>query len=247
MNDLATINPAKAPAPISQDRANKARETFSRIRSQFLAPFDAWEQAEAVGAVERSRMVDRPRYLAPRVYQPKHPASEEDRSTQLARFDAAMRNQPEPAALLAMRADMDAAANGPAAPPANRLIIATMVASFPNVRPHSPETYLEALFEALEHTGLPPAAIAKTCNIICTTSTFAPTVAEVLAKAKDVQTGLSFGVKQIDLYIEVIAWAKKVRGWLETVPLLAKDRSNIDRAPSPPKSLAFHSSKVDWV
>lgn len=251
MTDVTNYEQGRAPVQRANNpsaaKADKVRQTLARIRSQFLTTFDAWDQAQAVGAAERNRMMDRPAFLAPRVYQPSHPTSEENREAQLARFDAALQNQPDSAALQALRADMEAAANGPASSAANRLIIATMVASFPNVRPHSPETYLEALIEALDHTGLPPAAIAKTCNEIYTTSTFAPTVAEVLAKAKEVHASLANGVRNIDRYGEVIAWATEVRRWLETVPLLATDRANYDRPPAPPANLSFHRSKVDWV
>lgn len=251
MNDVANYEQGRAPVQRSGNpsaaKADKVRQTLARIRSQFLTPFDAWERAQAVGAAERDRMMGRPSFLAPRIYQPRHPTTEEDRTAQLARFDDALQNQPDAAALQALRADMEAAANGPASPAANRLIIATMVASFPNVRPHSPETYLEALIEALDHTGLPPAAIAKTCNEIYTTSTFAPTVAEVLEKAKEVHAALSNRVWQIDRYGEVIAWAEGVRHWLATVPLELPNRSNFERAPEPPANLSFHRSKVDWV
>jgi len=251
MTDVTNYEPGRAPTARpdnpSEAKADKARQTIARIRSQFLAPFDAWERAQAVGAAERDRMRDRPTFLAPRVYQPAHPATEEGREAQLARFDAALQNQPDAAALQGLRAAMDGAANGPTNPTANRLIIATMVAAFPNVRPHSPETYLEALIEALDHTGLPPAAIAKTCNEIVTTSTFAPAVAEVLDKAKEVHATLTYGVRQIDRYSEVIAWAEGVRHWLATVPLELPDRSNFERAPAPPANLSFHRSKVDWV
>lgn len=251
MTDVASFDhgraPAQRPSNPSAAKADKVRQTIARIRSQFLAPFDAWERAEAVGATERSRMVDRPQFLAPRVLQPIHPATEEQRAFQLARFDASLKNQPDVAALADLRAAMAAAANGPAVPAANRLIIATMIASFPNVRPHSPETYMEALIEALDHTGLPPAAIAKTCNEIHTTSTFAPTAAEVLEKAREVHATLTFGVKQIDRYAEIAAWATGVRQWLETVPLLAADRANFDRPPQAPANLSFHRSNVDWV
>lgn len=251
MTDVANYEQGRAPVQRASNpsaaKADKVRQTLARIRSQFLTPFDAWERAQAVGAAERGRMMGRPSFLAPRVFQPSHPTTEEDRTAQLARFDAALQNQPDVADLQALRADMEAASNGPASPAANRLIIATMVASFPNVRPHSPETYLEALIEVLDHTGLPPAAIAKTCNEIHRTSTFAPTAAEVLDKAKEVHANLTFGVKQIDRYAEVVAWATEVRHWLETVPLLATDRANYDRPPAPPANLSFHRSKVDWV
>lgn len=108
------------------------------------------------------------------------------------------------------------------------------------------ETYLEALIEALDHTGLPPAAVAKTCNEVYSTSTFAPTVAEVLTKAKETHASLSFAVRQIDQYAELMAWAKKVRDWIATVPLLKEDRANADRAPRPPASLTFHRSTAEW-
>lgn len=251
MTNVATYDHGRAPAQRAAQpgdvKADKVRKTIARIRSQFLAPFDAWERAAAAGATERARMIDRPQFLAPRVLQPMHPATEEQRAFQLARFDASLQNQPDVTSLADLRADMDAAANGPPLPAATRLIIGTMVASFPNVRPHSPETYLEALIEALDHTGLPPAAIAKTCNEIYLTSTFAPTGAEVLEKAKEVHATLTFGVKQIDRYAEVVAWATGVRQWLETVPLLAADRTNYDRPPQAPANLSFHRSTVDWV
>lgn len=251
MTQVAAYDHGRAPAPRPAQpgdaKADKVRKTIARIRIQFLAPFDAWERAAAGGAVERGRMIDRPQFLSPRVLQPMHPATEEQRAFQLARFDASLKNQPEAASLADLRADMDAAANGSPLPAATRLIIGTMVASFPNVRPHSPETYLEALIEALDHTGLPPAAIAKTCNEIYLTSTFAPTGAEVLEKAKEVHATLSFRVKQIDRYAEIMDWAVKVRSWLETVPLLAPDRSNAARAPLPPANLSYHPSRVDWV
>ncbi len=228
-------------------KADKARKTFANIRRQFLAPFDAWEKAVQIGAEERSRMVDRPAYLSPRVYCPTHPATEDQRLQQLALFDAALANQPDFTSLAMLRDELNDAANGVPIPAANRMIVGAMIAAFPNVRPHSPEYYLEALIEALGQTALPPAAVAKTCNEIYLTSTFAPTAAEVLAKAKDVHAALIFNVKQIDRYGEIVGWAASVRRWIETVPLLTPNRSNHERAPMPPASLAFSRSRVDWV
>lgn len=250
MTDVANYEhgrvPVQRPSSPSAAKADKVRKTIARIRSQFLAPFDAWEKAIADGAAGRGQLAGRPAFLMPQVHQPSHPTTEEDRQCQLARFDAALRNQPDPSDLASLRGDLDAAANGQPSAAANRLIVATMVAAFPNVRPHSPETYLEALIEALDHTGLPPAAVAKTCNEVYSTSTFAPTVAEVLTKAKETHASLTFAVRQIDQYAELMAWAKKVRDWIATVPLLKEDRSNADRAPRPPVSLTFHRSTAEW-
>lgn len=238
--------PDRRPAP-QPSKADNARKTFANIRRRFLAPFDAWERAMQVGEEGRAAMRDRPRYLAPRIVCPQHPTSEHHRETLLAIFDEALKHQPDVASLAELRDEMNDAAGGQPIPAANRMIVAAMVAAFPNVRPHSPEYYLEALIEALDQTGLPPAAVAKTCNEIYLTSTYAPTAAEVLAKAKDVQANLTFGVKQIDRYREIVSWAAEVRRWLETVPLLASDRSNLERAPAPPAVLAYHPSKAEWV
>ncbi|WP_368933498.1 hypothetical protein [Brevundimonas naejangsanensis] len=250
MTDVANYDhgqvPVQRPNNPSAAKADTVRKTLARIRSQFLAPFDAWEKAVAHGAAGRGQLAERPAFLTPQVPQPPHPATEEGRQGELARFDAALRGQPDPFGLEPLRTDLDAAANGQPSAAANRLIVATMVAAFPNVRPHSPETYLEALIEALDHTGLPPTAVAKTCNEVYSTSTFAPTVAEVLTKAKETHASLSFAVRQIDQYSELMAWAKKVRDWIATVPLLKEDRSNADRAPRPPASLTFHRSTAEW-
>lgn len=228
-------------------KADKARKTFANIRSRFLAPFDALERAQRVGAAERSHMTDRPGYLVPRVYHPTHPSTEADRQQQLAMFDAALANQPDMGSLEGLRRDLNEAASGAPVPAANRMIVGAMIAAFPNVRPHSPEYYMEALIEALKQLQLPPAAVAKTCNEIYQTATFAPTAAEVLAKAKEVHASLQFSVKQIDRYGEICAWAASVRRWIETVPLLAANRSNFDRPPAPPPALSFSPSRTTWV
>lgn len=238
MNDLATVQPAKAPVPISQARADKVRETLARIRSQFLAVFDDWDRAQI--ACQNARL------LEPHIPQLVQPRTEEERAQQLARLDAALAGQPTAETLSSLRADAEKAIAAPAVPKANRLIVATMVAAFPNVRPHSPETYLEALIEALTHTGFPPAVIAKTCNEVYTGSTFAPTVAEVLEKATAINNGLSRRVWFIDRYQEVQRWTADVRRWLEAVPLLAEDRSNTERPPQPHERIQFHPSASAW-
>lgn len=250
MTDVARQASGNLPASRLQDedtKADKARKTFGHIRRQFLAPFDAWERSAAVGAEERSRMIDRPAYLVPRVYCPTHPATEEQRQQQLSMLDAALANQPDIHSLQALRHELDQAASGAPIPAANRMIVGAMVAAFPNVRPHSPEYYLEALIEALGQLELPPAAVAKTCNEIYQTATFAPTAAEVLAKAKEVHGKLVVTVKQIDRYGEILAWADEVRSWIKTVPLLAPNRSNFDRPPAPPPALSFSPSRTTWV
>ncbi|QCQ97782.1 hypothetical protein E7T10_03400 [Brevundimonas sp. SGAir0440] len=69
----------------------------------------------------------------------------------------------------------------------------------------------------------------------------------MLAKAKEVHASLKVSVKIIDRYGEIVAWAADVRRWIETVPLLADNRSNFDRPPMPPSALSFSPSRATWV
>jgi len=251
MTDIARYDhggtPQRRAAGPEETKADKARQSLAFIRKEYLAPFDAWDRIKAEQEAERQAMAVRPAFLAPRVYRPHHPRTEADRRDEIARFDAALKAQPNPRSLASIREAFRNAANGKPKPSANRLIAGFMVGAFPNVRPHSPETYLETLIEALDQTGFPPAAVARACNEIIHTSTFAPTIAEVVAKAKDVHAHLRFSAQMIDRYEEVLIWAAGVRSWLAAVPLLDENRSNYERPPEPPRSLSYSASRVDWV
>ncbi len=237
--------PARRPA-MDEDKAGKVRRSLAQISKQYLAPFRALEAVRSQQEEGRRSLRSDPSFLGPCIHRPAHPTSEEERERSLRHFDAALQYQPDRLSLATIRNDLATAIMGKAAPTANRLIVGLMVGSFPNVRPYSPETYLEALVEALDQTGLPPASVAKACNEITRTRSFAPSVAEVIEMAERVQAEAKITIRAIGQYGETLDWAADVRAWLKGVPILADDRSNYDRPPSPPASLAFSSSTVEW-
>lgn len=65
-----------------------------------------------------------------------------------------------------------------------RMIVALMVDSFPNARPHSPETYIEALVQQIEADEYSSAVVANACDAVVRKSTFLPSVSEVLEKCE---------------------------------------------------------------
>lgn len=237
--------PSRRPA-MDESKADKVRRTLAQVNKQYLAPFRALDAMQAQQAEDRLTLQPMPSFLSPCVPQPAHPTSEEERERSLQRFDAALQYQPDRLSLATIRNDLADAVMGKAAPTVNRLIVGLMVGSFPNVRPYSPETYLEALIEALDQTGLPPASVAKACNEITRTRSFAPSVAEVIEAAEKVQTEAKYTIRAIGQYSETLDWAGEVRAWLKAVPILAANRSNYDRPPPPPESLAFSVSTIAW-
>lgn len=248
MTDIATISDGRAPVSRPPtDKAENVRKSLQHIRRHLLAPFDAWEQAKQAGADIRAGLLYRPKFLIPEVLQPDHPKTEEERTGLLARHDRALGGQPSRLAMVAMRETLLEAVEGKPNARQNRVIAGLMVGAFPNVRPYSPETYMETLIEALDQTGMPPSAVAKACNEIVRTSTFPPTVAEVAGKASEVHGELRSAIWSIDHFFELIEWAAVVRTWIASVELLKPDCGNRERPPEPPRRwVGSGSGRQQW-
>ncbi|GEM_PF-4542402 len=252
MNDLTPHKDGGSPDRRNQsdDKAASIRQSLEHIHRHHLAPYRAWDDAQKIGHSERQQMRMRPQFLVPQVHQPDHPKTEQEREQQLGIFDHAMLNQPSRMDMAVMRRRLAEAAGKKPDPKQNRLIAGLMVGAFPNVRPYSPETYMESLIAALNEADLPPAAIAKACNHITRTCAFPPTVAEVAQAASDAYGVLNGAINSIDQFNEILDWASEVRSWLKSVPLLAENNSNRDRPPAPPKKFTIGRNRpgsVGWV
>jgi hypothetical protein len=119
-------------------------------------------------------------------------------------------NLPPRERLEAMRQEMAAVARGPFNPDTTRAIIGLLVDSYPNARPHSPETYFEVLAHEIGVSGYSPHVVATGCAELVRSSVFLPSVAEVLSRcgreserAKMYEQMFTQGVEAID------AWAQE--------------------------------------
>lgn len=234
MNDLVPTS-GGAPANPAAAKAEKIKATLQRVRQQYLAPFDAWDVAVKEGQRDRDALFDGRVFLYPKFEEPWHPKSEEDRDQVLRQLDRSMIGQPSMMTVTTLRSKLDGIATEKPNSRMNRVLAGLMVGSFPNARPYSPDTYLEALIDALEQSGLLVAVVAKACNQVTTTCKFPPTVSEVVEAAEGVSTGLSNKLFMLDRYAEKFEYAGLVRAWIKAVPLLASDGSNRERPPQEPR------------
>lgn len=89
-----------------------------------------------------------------------------------------------------------------------RLLVGLMLDSYPNARPHAPETYFEALAHELDASGYAPVAIACALREIVRKKAFVPAIAEVLEACEAEASKLRF-------HANALANGLKARMWLE--------------------------------
>lgn len=119
--------------------------------------------------------------------------------------------------------------NQPADRAQNRLLIGLMVDAYPNARPHSPETYFEALAHEIGESGYAPVVVACALRGIVREKTFAPSIAEVLGACE--MEAMHQGFDARSLATEV-----KAREWLdEAAPIIAAYEAGERFAPPPPQ------------
>lgn len=231
---MTDIVPTSAGTPArssySEAKAARVREALTRVRANYLAVFRDIDDARLSHNQRALQVADRGGwigdFLHPQLSAPEQPRTEDDRVAGLRRLDMALVDQPDRSGILGLRdRALAAATEGYAMPPA-RLAVGLMINSFPNARPHSPESYQEALVDQLEATGLGPAPIAKACNDLVRKSTFVPTAAEVVAAANDAQSALRIFVIEVERFRAIADWVPAARSWLEDVELLQPDRMN---------------------
>lgn len=250
MTDLVpTAGGPPAPRPtFSEAKAAKVRETLKRIRATHLALFAQWttlqgEQRQAAREL-LAQGLSMPNFLAPQVRVPDQPATEEDREQELRYLAAADRCQPDRLALIAHRDKAAEARSAKYNPAQTRIIVGLMVNSFPNARPHSPESYLEAVIDQLEAAGLSPTAAAQGCEAVKVSSHFLPSIAEVVEACRKADAELGNMVAAIETYLSGLVWVAAATAWVRDVPLLAQDRSNRTFFREPPRRLMTGAGRI---
>lgn len=257
---MTDIIPASAPpaprASFSEARATKVRDALARVRSQYLSIYDSLESCrqQHEGAAREFLLSGqtRPAFLAPDLRTPDQPKTEDQRQSELRVLSAAIDRQPKRSELATLREGAHAAWSAKYAAAPTRLVVGLMINAYPNARPHSPESYQEAVVDQVAATGLGPAPIAKACNSLVRTSAFVPSPAEVVAAVLEAQSSLRSFVYAVDNFTAQAEWAAEAQEWLTNVPLLTADRANYDRFSDPPKT-SFDwarrtvTGRVSWV
>lgn len=257
MTDIAIPSPtAVVPASFSETKATKVREALSKVRTQYLSVFDDIDAARKKHDQWARDVVARggPRtsWLYPDLTQVRHPSSEAERADEIGRLNWAIASQPTLAVLGPLRDAAHKASTAKYAPAPTRLVVGLMINAYPNARPHSPESYQEAVVDQVMATGFGPVPIAKACNGLVRTSNFVPSPSEVVAAAESAQEGLLSFTRAVDSLAAMLEWADQARAWVEKIDLLAKDRANYSSFIGPPKSSYewLHrtvSGRVGWV
>lgn len=245
-----------------EERAKSVASMMAKIQEQYLRPFRMWEAIGARVPTDAAETVMGNFLFYLQRPQPHQPWTEVQRQQQIARLEQALDDAP---AVAAMREAYDRTqialygAEGmpfgkpPTNPAQNRLLIGVLIDSYPNARPHEPATYLEALVAELAAGEYPAMAVAKGCNMLVRSSTFVPSVAEVVQTVERVVTFLERVTYAYERHLDQRKVYEATIGWLREVPLY--DQANPQ--PEPPIKVELDcdpfnpgrsaSGRVSWV
>ncbi len=247
---------------MSPGRAKSVASMMARIQEQYLRPFRMLETLGARVPTEADETVRGNFLFYLQRPQPHQPWTEEQRQQQIAKLQLALDEAPPVGALqeaydrtlVALYGAKGMPFGKPQANPAqNRLIVGVLIDSFPNARPHDPETYLEALVAELAAGEYPAMAVAKACNMLVRSSKFVPSVAEVVQTVERVVAFLERVTHAYERHLDQRKVYEATIAWLREAQLY--DRENPQ--PEPPIKVELDcdpfnpgrsaTGRVNWV
>lgn len=246
------IVPSQSPAP---SRAEKISKTLDAIDEAYLAPFRAFER---LGAKVREPGSPPPTWEIISTFWLQRIEggairSEEEREREIALLQAklAQANDPELVAdaydaLVRHRASINQAQN--------RTIVGLMLDAFPNARAHSPQAWMESVVKEVRVSEFSTLVVAKACNLLIRSETFAPSVGAVVERCELVVefvdaaiAGVDRGRLQRRYYDLCIDWLKQTPVWdgnRDNRPELLKIDLGSDPFASPRRDSV---GRVSWV
>lgn len=202
-------------------RAKKVSETLARIDETYLAPFRDFER---LGAEVREPGSAAPAWSQIATFWLRRPEggvvrSEEDRAAKIGELEGCLQDRPDPNevreaydAFVAGRSTINHAQN--------RAIVALMIDAFPNARAHSPEAWMETVIKEVRVSEFSTLVVAKACNLLTRSETFAPSVGAVVGRCELVKefidlaiAGVESGRAQREYYALCLQWLRDTTPW----------------------------------
>lgn len=265
MTDITPTDPRRTamvstpPLNERQKRARAIAKTLTDVHTKYLAPFQRWEALGARIILSGDHTTKSNRFVLwlqrPAANQP---GTEEQRAESIARLQAVLdEGPPLDAVQTAYSETLDALETYDTRQV--RTLIGIMLDAFPNARPHSPETWMEAVVHELSISGFAVMHVAKACNMLTRSERFAPSVAEVVARCEDVQSFTRAMLDAADryelqrkVYEKIIAWLREVPLWsIDSGQRVGRPEFDLDYDPfnlaHNPMLSAADSGRVPWV
>lgn len=202
-------------------RAKKVSETLDKIDETYLAPFRTFER---LGAKVRAPDSTPPVWSQIAIFwlqrpQGGTPRSEEQRDAEIAALEGRLQERPDPEAV-ADAYDAFVALRSKISQTQNRAIVALMIDAFPNARAHSPEAWMETVIKEVRVSEFSTLVIAKACNLLIRSETFAPSVGAVVERCELVQefvdhaiAGVESARGQREYYARCLKWLHETPAW----------------------------------
>lgn len=258
MNALEPRQPdrrALAAGGAQPSRAENVSKTLDRVDETYLAPFRAFEK---LGATVREPGSPESTWGVIATFWLQRPdggviRSEEERAQHIALLEGRLAERPDPAqveeayqTLVNLRGVINHAQN--------RMIIALLLDAFPNARAHSPQAWMETVVKEVRVSEFSTLVVAKACNLLTRSETFAPSVGAVIDRCTLVQDfvdkaigGVERGKAQRACYATCLEWLRATTPWSGDPAEPKPEPLRIDLELFNPKRSTAPSGGVSWV
>lgn len=202
-------------------RAKKVSETLARIDETYLAPFRDFERLDAKVREPGSAA---PAWSQIATFWLRRPEggvvrSEEDRAAKIGELEGRLKDRPDPDEVLKAY-DAFVAGRSTINHTQNRAIVALMIDAFPNARAHSPEAWMETVIKEVRVSEFSTLVVAKACNLLTRSETFAPSVGAVVERCELVRefvdhaiAGVENARGQREYYARCLTWLRETSPW----------------------------------
>ncbi|GLK49507.1 hypothetical protein GCM10017620_24800 [Brevundimonas intermedia] len=245
-----------APAqPAKPSRAMSTAKALEAVDTTYLVPFRAFER---LGTKVRAPGDEEPTWPFIPTFYLRRPTGELRTAKAFAKeietLEARLAERPGPEvvddaydAFVRLRGQINHAQN--------RTIVALMLDAFPNARAHSPEAWMESVVKEVRVSEFSTLVVAKACNLLTRSETFAPSVGVVIERCELVASfvdmaiaGVKVGRLQRQYYALCLEWLRKAKTW-DGNPETRPKPISIDLGCDPfeIKKTGNSSGRVSWV
>lgn len=260
MTDMTPNSPERRHVALNQpakpSRAMSTAKALEAVDTTYLAPFRAFER---LGAKVRSAGDPEPTWPFISTFWLGRPdggvvRSEGGRAREIASLEARLAERPDPETVAGAYADF-VRLRSTINQAQNRTIVALMLDAFPNARAHSPEAWMETVVKEVQVSEFSTLVVAKACNLLTRSETFAPSVGAVIERCELVASfvgmaiaGVENGRLQRRYYALCLDWLREATAW-DGTPETCPSPLSIDLGSDPfdTKWRPAPSGGVSWV